>query len=427
MSAAPTHPSPTGITIDGSQHEGGGQIVRNAVALAAIAGVPIRVTAIRAGRPKPGLRPQHVAGVRLVAALSARSALAGCEVGSTELDFVPGRLALRPAQAADAGTAGSTMLMAQTALPALALAGPPAAGAGAAAADAGPGGGRGGGDGVDPGASVLLTLQGGTDAAMAPPADYAAEVLLPTLARAAGLRVCMAVTRRGFYPRGGGRVELTVTPLRPGATLPPLVLQRAGLGDVLTSVTILTSCAGRVTPAAVAAGAAALEAELRARWAAAAAGPGAPPPPPTPTITTRPSRSHAAPASGDGGSLTAIGCTVSGLLFGASAPLTPRDDPAAVGARLAGELADDVACPDASVDRWMGDQLVVWAALAGGGDSGASRWTTSAPPTPHARAAAAVATGITGCACRSHPPTQPGEGWGMEIHGAGVRAGGGGG
>jgi RNA 3'-terminal phosphate cyclase (ATP) len=374
------------LLIDGSIHEGGGQIVRNALALAACSPGrrPLTITSIRAGRPKPGLRPQHVAGLRLVAALSAGAALAGCEVGSTELAFMPGVLTGGP-HVADAGTAGSTMLMAQAALPAALL----AAGT--------------------PTSRLMTTLdlRGGTDAAMAPPADYAALVLLPSLRRACGVEVSLDIVRRGFFPRGGGHVRVSVRGLLPGQALPPLTFDRRP-GDAVASISITAVHAGRVKAGSVQAAVEALVAALRA-----GGGGGNLPASPTTSISSLPP----AAATGDGGSLTAVATTRSGLIFGASSALTPKDDPVALGTRLGAELAED--CQSGgSVDRWLADQLVIFAALA----AGTSRWSTATPPTPHARAAMAVAAAVTGAVFSVREAPQPGA-WTVECVGACVQAG----
>lgn len=157
--------------------EGGGQILRNAAALAAVIGRPVRVCSIRAGRDRPGLRPQHLAGLQMIEALSGGELLGGF-VGSSCVALLPG--ALRCAdRLVDTGTAGSCVLLAQAALPCLLLARP------------GPGG----------CSESHLELRGGTDAAMAPPADYLSHVLLPVLRSQLGVHAEMGLQRRGFYPK----------------------------------------------------------------------------------------------------------------------------------------------------------------------------------------------------------------------------------
>jgi RNA 3'-terminal phosphate cyclase (ATP) len=169
------------LEIDGSYGEGGGQLLRMAVALAAIQGRAIRVTNVRAGRQKPGLQAQHLTAVAAVAALSS-ARVDGLDMGSTEIAFRPGPLTAGRF-AFDVGTAGSVSLVVQACLP-VALAAP------------GP---------------VQLGLRGGTDVRRAPPADYLAFVLLPLLRRL-GARVSFTLLRRGYYPRGGGLVEVDVEP-----------------------------------------------------------------------------------------------------------------------------------------------------------------------------------------------------------------------
>jgi len=172
------------IELDGSFGEGGGQLVRTAVALAAIAGVPLRLINVRAKRDKPGLAPQHLAAVRAVASLCAAEC-SGLELRSRELTFAPG--ALRGGEFRfDVGTAGSVTLVLQAVLPVLACAPAPS----------------------------RVTVVGGTDVRAAPPLDYLRQVLLALLARM-GIAVRCEVRRRGYFPRGGGEVEVAVTPARP--------------------------------------------------------------------------------------------------------------------------------------------------------------------------------------------------------------------
>ena len=157
-------------------------MLRNAVALSAVSGRPVRVTKIRGARPQPGLRPQHLTAVR-AAAEACGAELVGAEIGSCEVEFRPGGVRAQREWRLDVGTAGSLMLVLQCLLPALARA---------------------------PSAS-RMTLIGGTDVPFAPPFDYFEQVFLPTLAEM-GPRVEARLIGRGFYPKGGGEVEVAVTP-----------------------------------------------------------------------------------------------------------------------------------------------------------------------------------------------------------------------
>jgi len=168
------------ITINGSS--GGGQMLRNAVALSAVTGRPVRVTDIRGARPQPGLRPQHLLAVRATAE-ACGGRLLGAEIGSREITFEPGKIEPRQGWRLDVGTAGSVMLILQSLLPALALADGPSD----------------------------MTLIGGTDVPFAPPLDHFDRVFLPALSEL-GPRATMHIVRRGFYPKGGGELRLTVEP-----------------------------------------------------------------------------------------------------------------------------------------------------------------------------------------------------------------------
>jgi RNA 3'-phosphate cyclase len=182
------------IEIDGAFGEVGGQLLRTAVAIAAIRGVPIRVFNVRARRRNPGLAPQHVAAVRAVAALC-DAECTGVEPRSTALTFAP--RALRGGDfTVDVGTAGSVTLVLQAMLPAL----------------------------VAARQRCRVALCGGTDVPAAPPADYLRRVLLPLLATM-GVRAELTVVRRGYYPRGGGAVHLA---LEPTAELRPFAIEDGG-------------------------------------------------------------------------------------------------------------------------------------------------------------------------------------------------------
>ncbi len=170
--------------IDGSHGEGGGQLVRAACALAAITGEPFGLSNIRARRAPPGLAPQHLTAVRAIATMC-DAEVEGLAVRSQALSFRPGRP--RGGRFVfDVGTAGSIPLVVQAVLPvALAC-----------------------------GAPVRMRLIGGTDIRAAPPLDYLRHVFLPLLAKL-GLDVKLTLLRRGYYPRGGGEVEVEVRPARP--------------------------------------------------------------------------------------------------------------------------------------------------------------------------------------------------------------------
>lgn len=172
------------VEIDGSMGEGGGQILRTAVALSAIAGRPIRIYNIRAKRENPGLRPQHLTAVKAVAAMSS-GRLVGATIGSTELEFYPGRIA-GGSYAFDVGTAGSVSLVLQSLMPLMAMAESP----------------------------IEVKISGGTDVPMAPTIDYISEVLLRLLI-ALGYHFEIRVERRGHYPRGGGLIIARSRPASP--------------------------------------------------------------------------------------------------------------------------------------------------------------------------------------------------------------------
>jgi len=185
------------IVIDGSQGEGGGQVLRTAVSLAAALGREVTVTSIRAGRPKPGLAAQHVAAVRAAAAVCDAD-VAGDEIASTEVTFRPGPL--RPGSYRfDIGTAGSTTLVLQTVIPALMLA--------------------------DDDSEV--TVSGGTHNPLAPCFEYLRDVFA-VLASTMNLQAYFVMERPGFFPAGGGKVAMQIRGVEGRDNLEPLRLGSRG-------------------------------------------------------------------------------------------------------------------------------------------------------------------------------------------------------
>lgn len=181
------------LTIDGSYGEGGGQILRTALALSAVLNRPVLIEKIRAGRKNPGLQAQHLAGVRALADVT-KAEVAGAAVGSVSLSFIPAGI-VHGVYRWDVGTAGAVSLVLQTILIPLALASGPS----------------------------HISITGGTHVPWSPPFPYIDQVLLPVLEEM-GLRASLTLKRWGFYPKGGGMVEGKVD----RAVLRPLVLTQRG-------------------------------------------------------------------------------------------------------------------------------------------------------------------------------------------------------
>ena len=169
------------IHIDGSEGEGGGQVLRYAVALSLLTGEPFTIADIRGGRDKPGLMRQHVTALEAACAIGGAEC-SGLAVGSTAVTFRPGTVTPGDYHFA-VGTAGSTGLVLQTVLVPLMIARGPS----------------------------RLVIEGGTHAMAAPPFEFIAKTLLPVISRM-GPQVTARLERHGFYPRGGGRIVVDIVP-----------------------------------------------------------------------------------------------------------------------------------------------------------------------------------------------------------------------
>lgn len=314
------------LDIDGSYGEGGGQLLRTAVALAAVTGTPIRFRSIRVKRDKPGLAPQHVAAVRAVAELCG-ARVDGLELRSREIVFAPGRLH-GGEFGFDVGTAGSITLVLQALLPVMTAAH----------------------------ANFRVHVSGGTDVRGAPPLDYLCEVTLGLIARM-GVHARLLTRRRGYYPRGGGAVEVSVK----ASKLKALRLDAAGpllgIGGLGHVAHLPVTIAERMRAAALA--------QLGSHSV---------------PVQCQTALLGDGEAIGQGGAIVMWAkceCTVLG-----AGRVAQRGVPAeTLGEAVGSELAADLAV-GATLDVHAADQILAYLALAGGESSFATRELTS-----HARTA----------------------------------------
>ena len=169
------------IKIDGSYGEGGGQILRTAIALSCITGEAVEVYNIRANRPKPGLAAQHLKGLE-AAKIICNAEVEGLKIGSTRVVFKPREIRGGNFKI-DIGTAGSVTLILQTILLPL------------LASDR----------------ESVVEIRGGTDVSWSPPVDYIKNVTFKALSEL-GVDVKLDLIARGYYPKGGGLIKVYVQP-----------------------------------------------------------------------------------------------------------------------------------------------------------------------------------------------------------------------
>jgi len=169
------------IELDGSYIEGGGALVRVALALSTLTGKEFKVTNIRSGRPNPGLKPQHLTAIKSLKQIC-DAETNDIELGSSELVYKPGKIK-RGIYEIDIGTAGSISLLSQALiLPCL----------------------------FAPG-KITLKINGGTCGKWQASVDYLQNVLLPHLQKFVE-KIELKVLKRGYFPKGGGEVHLEITP-----------------------------------------------------------------------------------------------------------------------------------------------------------------------------------------------------------------------
>jgi len=169
------------IRIDGSQGEGGGQILRTALSLSTITGKPFTIYKIRNNREKPGILNQHLTAVKALATIC-NAKMQGNQLGSQELYYEPGSIQ-SGTYFFNVGTAGSCALVLQALIPVLLQANAPSS----------------------------ITLEGGTHNPLAPPYEFLEKAFLPILVNM-GAWINPRITTYGFYPAGGGTISLEIAP-----------------------------------------------------------------------------------------------------------------------------------------------------------------------------------------------------------------------
>ncbi|MEM2907935.1 MAG: RNA 3'-terminal phosphate cyclase [Candidatus Hadarchaeales archaeon] len=316
------------IAIDGAMGEGGGAILRTALALSAVSMRPVHIYNIRAKRPNPGLAPQHMHGVKALASLTGAK-VEGLQLRSTELRFEP-KAVKGGRYRVDIGTAGSITLILQALMPAAAFADGP----------------------------VEVEITGGSDVPMSPPVDYLINVTLPTL-RKMGYDGEVVRIRRGHYPRGGGIVRAVIRPVRKLSAIRMIELGRVvGIKGISHCVRLPERIATRMAHAAklalLKAGYADVDIEIEAH---------------------DPAKD---PHLGPGAGITLWAEGESGSIIGASALGRPGK-PAEEVAREAAEILFKQLRTGCGVDRYLTDQLIPYMALAEGTSE-----ITSAELTSHA-------------------------------------------
>jgi RNA 3'-terminal phosphate cyclase (ATP) len=301
------------IDVDGAQRSGSGTIVRFAVALAALLKQPVHIRNARARRPKPGLRPQHLAAVRACAELCGATTQ-GVAVDSREFSFQPGPQIRGGHFDWDIGTAGSTTMLALGVLPLACFAVAP----------------------------VTARIAGGVFQDFAPSPHHMQHVLAPLLGRM-GVEMQLSVVRAGYVPRGSGVIDLRVRPLL--GPLEPLTLEEQGVVQRTRGIAFASHLKDRRVAERMAR---TCEAELRSGGLACPI-----------------ERQDDELALHAGASLAVWAETSSGGRLGADRAGARRRSSEAIGRFVARQLLEDLRA-GAAVDRHVADQLVLFAALARG-------------------------------------------------------------
>ena len=301
------------INIDGAQKSGSGTIVRFAVGLAALLGEELHLTNIRAKREKPGLRPQHLKSIQALQQMC-HGSLIGGEVGSGEIRFTPGGKVKGGSYDWDIGTAGSTTLLAMTLLPA------------ALFADK----------------AIKFRISGGLFQDFAPSAYHMQYVFLPLLRRM-GISARLDIIRPGYVPRGGGIIEVEVEPVT--GKIEPIRLSSQGRVVGINGVALSSHLKERGVSERMA---------VKCNEVLKSSG-----------YRAQIEVIYDTRALQRGAALTVYATTDAGCIIGADRAGEPRRTSEDIATYVAKSLVEDLAT-GATVDRYLADQLVFYAALADG-------------------------------------------------------------
>ncbi len=301
------------IEVDGAQQSGSGTIVRFAVGLAVLLGEELHLTNIRAKREKPGLRPQHLKAAQALQQIC-QGTLDGGEVGSREIRFKPGGGVKGGSYEWDIGTAGSTTLLAMTLLPAACF----SAGA------------------------MRFKISGGLFQDFAPSAYHMQYVLFPVLKKM-GITARLGIIRPGYVPRGGGIIEVEVEPA--AGKVKPISLVSQGDVTEIRGIALSSHLEDRKVSERMAGK---CDHVLKSKG-----------------YRAQIEIIHDTLALQRGAALAIYATTSSGCIIGADRAGEPRRTSEDIGRYVAERLVEDLSA-GATVDRYLADQLILYAALADG-------------------------------------------------------------
>lgn len=305
------------ISVDGGAKSGSGTIVRYSVALASLLGQEIRIQNIRAKRDKPGLRAQHLKVIQACREMC-HGVVSDAAVGSKEITYIPRERFKGGEYRWDIGTAGSTTMMAQTLVPLACFAEKPS----------------------------KFKLEGGLFQDFAPSAYHMKFVLLPLL-KQMGINAELDIIRPGYVPRGAGIIEIEVEPVE---KLKPLILTERGKILSIKGIALSSHLKERKVSQRMAKecqkvlSSRGYEAEIQEIYDES--------------------------SLQEGAALAICAETSSGSRIGSDRAGRPGRSSESIGRYVAQSFIEDVKT-GAAVDRYMADQLIIYAGLA----EGISRYT----------------------------------------------------